>query len=105
MVQANESSIESLESKLDFVSGKVREYEKYMAEESFEGVDLSPLKQIHTVERARSCIAALFEMVMNLRVEKVDFEEKILEFDSRVTELEKSSRILSESKKQQESYY
>ena len=94
-----------MESKLDFVSSRVREFKASVSEESSEGIDLSPLKTIQTVERARSCIAALFEMVMNLRVEKLELEDRILEFDANLNELERHSKKLTEGKKQQEKYF
>ena len=83
-LQAIDCNIESTESRLDFVQEKIRSIEREMADEQNREMKQFPLDNISSIDRAKTCMKAFFEIIFKVRMEKNQLEETVMDQDAKL---------------------
>ena len=99
LLKKNQESIESLEDKIDFYNNKIITLQNAVEEVNNEEIKGLDLNQINSVQNARTLLVAFFNVILEVKIKRIELEETLVEQHNSIKELEKELRILRESKR------
>lgn len=99
LLKKNQESIESLEDKIEFYNNKIISLQNAVEEVNNEDIKGLDLNQINSVQNARTLLVAFFNVILEVKVKRIELEETLVEQHNSIKELEKELRILRESKR------
>ena len=99
ILKKNQESIESLEDKIDFYNNKIINLQNAVEEVNNEDIKGLDLNQINSVKNARTLLIAFFNVILEVKVKRIELEETLVEQHNSIKELEKELKILRESKR------
>jgi hypothetical protein len=99
ILKQNQESIESLEDKIGYHNQQIINLEQTIEDVNNSEIKGLNLSQIHSVQSAQTLLIAFFNVILEVKIQKVELEETVIEQHSSILELEKELKILRESKR------
>jgi hypothetical protein len=102
ILNKNQENIEALEDKIEFYNKKIINLENAIEEVNNEEIHGLNLDRVDSVQNAKTLLIAFFNIVLQVKVQRLDLEDTLIDQHNSIQELEKELRILRESKRSME---
>lgn len=102
ILHQNQENIESLEDKIGYYNKQIIQLEEAIDLENKEDVKGLDLSQINSVHNAQTLLLAFFNIILEVKIQRIELEEKVVEQHTSIQELERELKILRESKRTME---
>ena len=102
ILKQNQENIESLEDKIGYYNKQIIQLEQAIEQENHAEIKGLNLSEVSSVQSAQTLLIAFFNVILEVKIQRVDLEEKVVEQHTSIQELEKELKILRESKRTSE---
>jgi len=102
ILNKNQENIEVLEDKIEFYNKKIINLETAIEDVNGEEIVGLNLDQVNSVNNAKTLLIAFFNIVLEVKVQRFELEETLVDQHNSMKELEKELKILRESKRTME---
>jgi hypothetical protein len=102
ILNKNQENIESLEDKIEFFNKKIISIENAIEEVNDEDIVGLNLDKVDSMQNAKTLLVAFFNIVLEVKVQRMDLEETLVDQHNSIKELEKELKILRDSKRSME---
>jgi predicted nucleic acid-binding Zn-ribbon protein len=99
ILKQNQDNIEALEDKIEFFNKKIIDLERTIDEVNKEEIKGLDLNTVNSVQSAQTLLIAFFNIILEVKVQRVELEETVIEQHTAIQEIEKECKILRESKR------
>lgn len=102
ILNKNQENIEALEDKIDFYNKKIINLENAIEEVKDEEIAGLNLNKVNSVQNAKTLLLAFFNIILEVKVQRMELEETLVDQHNSIKELEKELKVLRESKRSTE---
>ena len=102
ILKQNQENIESLEDKISYYNKQIIQLEQAIEQENHNEIKGLNLTKINSVQSAQTLLIAFFNVILEVKIQRVELEEKVVEQHMSISQLEKQLKVLKESKRTSE---
>ena len=102
ILKQNQENIESLEDKISYYNKQIIQLEQVIEQENNAEIKGLNLSEVSSVQSAQTLLIAFFNVILEVKIQRVDFEEKLVEQHTSTQELEKELKVLRKFKRTSE---
>lgn len=102
ILNKNQENIESLEDKIEFYNKKIINIENAIDDVNNEDIKGLNLDKVDSMQNAKTLLVAFFNIVLEVKVQRMDLEETLVDQHNSIQEFEKELKILRDSKRSME---
>ena len=102
ILKQNQENIESLEDKISYYNKQIIQLEQAIEQENHNEIKGLNLTKINSVQSAQTLLIAFFNVILEVKIQRVELEEKVVEQHMSISQLERQLKVLKESKRTSE---
>ena len=102
ILKQNQENIESLEDKISYYNKQIIQLEQAIEQENHNEIKGLNLTKINSVQSAQTLLIAFFNVILEVKIQRVELEEKVVEQHMSISQLERQLKVLKDSKRTSE---